>query len=146
MPFQLVGTALMIFVKSELTSVIRNVEATTRKVGSTLRALAPHIHRFLTFADGNARDVREQRGRSDPAAVPRHEFLFYHGAFGSRSFEHGRKEFRLSNDRESTPFPEGQVNREPPVSKPFHFDEPAELLECDEKCGLVGGYQLPDRS
>lgn len=30
---QLVGTALMIFVKSELTSVIRNVEATTRKTG-----------------------------------------------------------------------------------------------------------------
>ncbi|KAF9651242.1 inositol polyphosphate phosphatase [Thelephora ganbajun] len=30
---QLVGTALIIFVKSELTSVIRNVEATTRKTG-----------------------------------------------------------------------------------------------------------------
>ncbi|KAF8827001.1 hypothetical protein HHX47_DHR5000604 [Lentinula edodes] len=30
---QLVGTALMVFVKSELTAVIRNVEATTRKTG-----------------------------------------------------------------------------------------------------------------
>lgn len=35
---QLVGTALLVIVKSELTSVIRNVEGTTRKVGQTIRA------------------------------------------------------------------------------------------------------------
>jgi hypothetical protein len=31
--FQLVGTALMVIVRSELTGVIRNVEAASRKVG-----------------------------------------------------------------------------------------------------------------
>jgi hypothetical protein len=35
---QLVGTALFVIVKSELTSVIRNVEGATRKVGQTVCA------------------------------------------------------------------------------------------------------------
>ena len=35
-PSQLVGTALLILVKAELTAVIRNVEGMSRKVGSSL--------------------------------------------------------------------------------------------------------------
>lgn len=37
---QLVGTALFVIVKSELTSVIRNVEGATRKVGQIVCTMA----------------------------------------------------------------------------------------------------------
>lgn len=56
---QLVGTALMVFVKSELTSVIRNVEGTTRKVCLVLRILTPHVQLSPSLIDGVPRDVRE---------------------------------------------------------------------------------------
>jgi hypothetical protein len=68
--FQLVGTALMIFVKSELTSVIRNVEGTSRKVSLASEVLIRRIHEPSSLVDGNARDVWEQRGRCDPPTVP----------------------------------------------------------------------------
>ena len=49
----------MIFGKSELTSVIRNVEATTRKVGFMLTILKHRIHLSLSLTDRNAGDVWE---------------------------------------------------------------------------------------
>lgn len=49
----------MVFVKSELTSIIRNVEGTTRKVDLMLIILIPHIHPSLSLTDGTARNVGE---------------------------------------------------------------------------------------
>jgi hypothetical protein len=45
-PFQLVGTALIVLVKAELTGVIRNVEATARKVG-VFYSLYRHHHGLI---------------------------------------------------------------------------------------------------
>lgn len=42
MYFQLVGTALLVLVKSDLTAIIRNVEATTRKVRNAGTPLLSH--------------------------------------------------------------------------------------------------------
>lgn len=47
----------MIFVKSELTPVIRNVEATSRKVGRTLRVLSRRTHAFSFPTDRTAGNV-----------------------------------------------------------------------------------------
>lgn len=43
----------MVFVKSELTSVIRNVEGTTRKVCLMLKVLTPHVHAPLPLRRGS---------------------------------------------------------------------------------------------
>jgi len=59
----------MIFVKSDLTSVIRNVEATTRKVRLMLGVLIHHTNPRLLPLDGDARDVWEQRSRRHPPPV-----------------------------------------------------------------------------
>lgn len=51
--FQLVGTALMIFVKSELTSIIRNVEGTSRKVCLTKDVDLLHSCIFVAHRRGS---------------------------------------------------------------------------------------------
>ena len=53
---QLVGTALLILVKSELTSLIRNVEAATQKVRAESE---PSLVILKLYADRPTRDVRQ---------------------------------------------------------------------------------------
>lgn len=91
-PMQLVGTALLVIVKSDLAPVIRNVEATTRKVrqlSSFMLGLEPFMIDWFT------RNVRKQRCCWHPSRISRHKFLFRHCASCCRACKYRRKEYGL---------------------------------------------------
>lgn len=109
---QLVGTALLVLVKSELTPVIRNVEGTSRKV------IPPCDASWLPSSfviDWPARDVRKQRRSWDPARLSRYQFLLLDGSSGSRALQCWRKKRRLSNYHTRTSFPKGKDDTQPRV-------------------------------
>ena len=96
MAIQLVGTALMVFVRSELTSVIRNVEATTRKVGLALRTLTLRINPFCYLQTG----MRGMSGNKGAAAIrlQYHDtdfcFITAHLAAGHLNVEERNSDYR----------------------------------------------------
>jgi hypothetical protein len=96
MAIQLVGTALMVFVRSELTSVIRNVEATTRKVGLALRTLILRINPFCYSQTG----MRGMSGNKGAAAIrlQYHDtdfcFITAHLAAGHLNVEERNSDYR----------------------------------------------------
>jgi len=112
------GNALMIFVKSELTSVIRTVEQQREGVFfSCWDADTVFIH--LCHRRLGCEECLGTKDRCDSPPVSRYELLFYNGppAAGHPNVE--ERKFRLSNYRESLRFQKGRLSAVTSESPPF---------------------------